>query len=269
MENNITRHPFSNAIVFHDFEIPSTEKIQGWFELTEQLFQKYGLVPNRIGLSYFEKKSSPKSITFKVGKKRLYEQKFEDIKAIDILAMPPDYGTECFDFLFGSWFHLDKKEQENSFIIVMDAAIIPMDQVIITEIIQRFSTFLKPRYGYVFKRRFLQGPGFYHIGMLGDNDPKYPLTKKERQFIDQWGKHIDYGPYKAGDLRDIYPCNILSQAHMNHIVGGMSFSDWISKKSYRGKVIPIQENLWAWWVEEENIPVLQEELAETGFLICV
>lgn len=271
IENNIQQSIWAHTIAFHDFEMPSPEMIQGWFESMEKLFQGYGLIPNRIALTYFEKKSGSKSITFKIGKKRLYDQNFNDIQSIHMMAMPPDYGTESFDDLLSAYLSLYKTNKKNTFILMMDGEVVPLDSQVVIELIKKSAIFLNPRYGYIFKRRFRHGPLGYPVGIGSGSDRKNPVPEEERNLISKWSDHIRMpdGEYKTGDLRDIYPCNILSQPHMDHMIEGMLFQDWISQKSHRGVLIPIRKKLWTWWVEEEHIPIVREELRNTGFLICV
>ena len=56
---------------------------------------------------------------------------------------------------------------------------------------------------------------------------------------------------------------------MDHVVDGLKFPDWVKAKPYRGEIIPVQDGIWSWWVEEANIVAVREELRPTGFVICI
>ena len=122
------------------------------------------------------------------------------------------------------------------------------------------------RYGYVFQREFSKIVG-YEYGVISGLKYDHP----EREFIDKWGK--DYypgGSYKTGDMRDIYPINILSSAHINRqIFVNQSLEQWINDCKRRGRLEKVCDDLWLWHVSEEQISPVREALRETRLLLCI
>ena len=74
--------------------------------------------------------------------------------------------------------------------------------------------------------------------------------------------------YQTGDLRDIYPMNIPSSLHLDREVLGMRFEDWVSNQAH-GKLELLDENLFAWCVDEKDIPEVREVLKPTGMMLCI
>ncbi|MBN9565641.1 MAG: hypothetical protein J0G29_06085, partial [Alphaproteobacteria bacterium] len=73
----------------------------------------------------------------------------------------------------------------------------------------------------------------------------------------------------TGMLRDVYPLNFLSQAHLANQVEGMPFDQWVASDLARGTLNPLTDSMWSWRVEEDNIPAIREALRPTGLVLCI
>lgn len=124
------------------------------------------------------------------------------------------------------------------------------------------------RYGIGYERRLMNGPEMYADGMaagLGYSDAE----EQERNEITNWF-YERRGPNRhlQGLLRDVYPLNILTEVHVNHLVGDATLQEWIAASDGRGTLRRANENLWFWRLEEEQIPPVRRELSNAGMLIA-
>ena len=77
------------------------------------------------------------------------------------------------------------------------------------------------------------------------------------------------GKYKTGDLRDLYPMNLLSKEHEKHVIEGLLFFNLIKADPQRGELIELNPSLWAWWIEADNISSVREALRPLGWVIAI
>lgn len=125
------------------------------------------------------------------------------------------------------------------------------------------------KYGIYFKRSWYQGPEWYPYGIVS-HYPKHSLTEIEEDQINRWRVAYNHpqGSYQTGQLRDIYPGNILVDVHIQQSVGSKSLHEWIESNAKHGMLEKITDQHWYWAVDEEHIPYVQEALQPYGFLLC-
>ena len=175
------------------------------------------------------------------------------------MALPPEFGTMMFDAIFFAFFD---KRYSNA---VVDSKIVKIDDKLFQDFVKDLVDIVKPKYGYIFQRNFQNVVG-YEFGMNSGR-----LSDEERTLVGRWGKvYRNGGKYKTGDLRDIYPINILSGAHMEReIFPKTKFRNWIESSEKHGNLQKLNNELWSWHVSDELISPVRESLRPTGMILCI
>lgn len=136
-----------------------------------------------------------------------------------------------------------------------------------SELINSFLNCIESRYGIGYERPLHKGPNLYAVGMvtgLGASVADW----QEADAIGKWlWEGINGQAYMKGKLRDVYPCNILSDVHLLSPVDGVSLADWIRQDGERGVLSPLNNGLWLWKVESHALFPIQRELGDNGLLI--
>jgi hypothetical protein len=259
MLNNYTRGKIANSIALHDFRNDKPD-IKGWFEYIVEFFRKNGIAPTRISNPNPKAK---KTITFNNGQKKLYECNFEEIDAIELSAW--DLNEDKIVF---ACFDLNLFPKKNSLVLSFDDQLVLFDHKPMNRLVKDLAGFFGAKYGYCYQRNFSKGPSWYPFGTLQGIDA---FDDPEAKLITQWSNkyHMPDGDYKTGDLRDIYPMNVLCSIHLQRIVNGQSLKEWIEKDKNHGELEKLDDDLWAWWVESLQIPKVREELKDTGIILCI
>ena len=253
------------ALAFYDLEKDSID-LRGLFTFFEDWFLEQGYTPMR-GSADGEGIKATKTWTFKYTKKFLEKRNFEKIIAFWFAAYPPEWDYDATDGLFSVQVEL---EDQGFFNLYFHNSIVPFERGLVETLIKDISRYLKAQYGIVYQRDFDKGPGLYAGGVItGLNESKFPEHAIEEDRIAEWHRRY-FRPwrYHLGQLRDIYPMNLLSEAHLKETVFGKSLKEWIGSSSEHGELKPLTDILWEWWVPENNIPTVREELLPTGIIIC-
>ena len=108
-------------------------------------------------------------------------------------------------------------------------------------------------------------PQYYNHGISSSD-----MSRDEKDKIRSWGMHFDCkdGQYKPGDLRDVYPYNIISELHLNRNVHGQTLESWIKSDPSHGTLEKISDTHWLWTVEDQHIPHTQEVLSSAHLLVA-
>jgi hypothetical protein len=259
MINDIKRGPLANALVFHDFQRKPID-IKGWFYFVESWFKREGVTPNRIS------GRAGKNIGFEREKKRLEKEDFKSIQDGGwIAALPPSIRIEMFDFLFAV--HLDCTPPQDTLVLCWDDQIIKFGKEYLETLAKNLYAYFEPAYGYGYQREFRYGPTFYPFGVLSGIDAFSEEAKQITQWSIQYGRSD--GSYKTGMFRDIYPINFLSKSHLTQKVGNTTLQNWIESSPQHGDLHAlVNDKLWSWWIPEDKIAAVREELKPTGLIIC-
>ena len=258
--NTVKRSPLANTLALHDFA-NTTYDLKGWVAYMANLFKEYGLEPTRMGVS---------APSIKSGKMKTYIREIKKLDTVDnatitgITMQATMNGSDDShgDEIFHSCFEVGLGD--TNCVLTLDSALVPLDFHIWNKITQQMAIFFQPRYGYGFQRIYKKGPRWYPFGVcvnLGYED-------SERKEISSWSKTYHSRKYRTGDMRNIYQLNVLSSAHNQRMVEGMALFDWISADTNRGSLTKLGENLWSWWVKDEEIDLVRAALKPTGILLC-
>ena len=261
--NDVKRSEFANVLALHDFAINSYD-LKGWVGYTVELFRSYGLEPTRMGIAAPSIKST-KMHTYIREVRKLDTVDNATITGISLQATRHDSDDSCWDDIFNA--DLGIRDEKPSCVLVLDNAIVSLDCHIWNQITQQMANFFKPNYGYAFQRSFRKGPECYPFGIIGRSG-NVTISDQESNLISRWDHTYRKGKYQTGELRDIYPLNVLSAAHNERMVDGKSLFDWIKTDANRGTLTQLGDNLWSWWVEESHIDAVRAALKPTGILLC-
>lgn len=260
--NDVKRSELANALALHDFA-NTTYDLKAWVAYVVELFRTYGLEPTRMGIS---------ATSIKYGKMKTYIREVKKLDTIDnatitgIEIQATRHGSDDsnWDDIFNAFLSIENSQ--STCVISLDNEIVKFDRQIWNGITQNLSNFFNPRYGYGFQRTHKKGPVFYPLGIGCDLE----YRSAESELINCWANayRIPSGKYRTGDMRDIYPMNVLSAAHNERMVEDMPLFDWINADASRGTLTKLDDNLWSWWVPEAQIDAVRASLKPTGILLC-
>jgi hypothetical protein len=260
--NNFKRGQIANCLALHEItHIPTSAK--GWIQIIIDYFNKYGLTPTRMSLSgeYYNSKNT---VSFKYGLRALEKHNYEGLTGLSMYALPPNHDIDMFDGIFIAEINFDKTYGDY-IAFCFDNNIVPFDKSFFQELTVKINSFFKPLYGYIYQRKFSEGPNHYPFGVIGGSEV---IEDTEEKKIGEWGRVYSSKRYRTGLLRDIYPYNILTSAHLEQVINGETLEQWIKKNSSHGTLEKITDDHWLWSLTPEQIPAVQEALYPSGILLC-
>jgi len=91
------------------------------------------------------------------------------------------------------------------------------------------------------------------------------LIHEDPARICQWSEALrECAHIKNGWLREVYPLNYLSNAHLNAPVGDHMLRQWILEDADRGTMAPVTSDLMLWDVPDDRIGEISKELMAAG-----
>lgn len=258
--NDIERGEVANCISLHDFANMKPD-LRIWTQYVIDFFKKYNILPSKISSPA---KTTTKNILFQNGIRQLEKLNYQ-VEHIWIGALPPDHNSDIFSAIFTA--NIRFRDSRTYCGLIFDNEITGFDTKEINQIAVELSRLVKAKYGYVYQRDFNKGPTWYPYGVISGLERGEP----ERKLITKWQDAycMPDGEYKTGDLRDIYPINYLSRAHIDRMILGIRFADWIKSDINHGYLEQLDEDFWSWQVEFDQIDSVREKLRHTGMILCI
>lgn len=162
---------------------------------------------------------------------------------------------------------VDDRFCTNNFYLYFEPSRPRIDPEYFSSLIRRLFRYFKPTYGigYLIEQRFV--PAYYVSGFIEGR-----LEEVEQRRIGDWGSYYsDRWVPKAGELRDVYELNYLSDIHLNRPVGNVpgspSLRDWISSTD-AGSLSPINETLTLWELNTSRRDEIRQTLLKGGSLVA-
>lgn len=242
----------------YDFT-PESCDLQGWLTYMEEWAEQVGIPWETMGGT-----GSKKLIQFKNGKRKLEKNGFVNIEGFSIDGGVSEPGTTA-NWQTAAYFY----PVDNYLYFCFLEDIVDFTKPELQPIIQHLLKFTGSKYGIAYQREYLKGPYWYALGVIGTAG-KIEIPKSESELISKWRieyRHSD-GDYYTGLLRDVYPYNLLTEAHLQQKVNGANLEQWINKTPQHGTLDRITDQHWLWSVPSDYIPVIQKELYPSGLLLC-
>lgn len=235
--------------------------IRDSFLYFEQMAEQFGYPWGSLGVG-----SGLKFLQFKTGKRKLEKMNFETKDPVILLGGVTAPGTNLnwklnFTINFGPY---------SRCLLFSYPADSDIDhQAFGLQLIKDVSRFCDFEYGIGFDRKYVWGPDMYCTGTIY-NATRQPIPDEERDQIGAWMRKyaLSNGKYKIGDLRDIYPYNMLTEPHLIRQIGSQNLKDWILSNPQHGTLEKITDRHWLWSIDPDQIPMIQEALEPTGILLC-
>ena len=250
------------CIALYDFDI-SHFKLKEWVEYGEEWMTGLGYPSNTMGLPH-----SGKFLLYKNGKRRLEKENYAEIKKYVHFYGGGEAGTN-YGWKISTCYHGEEKTLHLCF----DEETMTFSYDFLEKLLKDLGQFCSPHYGIGFLREKKYGPDYYALGYSHGLKMAYqnPEHGKESERIYCWRTkyHRPSGTYQTGDLRDVYPFNVLCQAHLDRDVNGQRFEEWVKASPERGQLKQVTDSLWTWWVEADHIPAVREALAPSGMILCL
>lgn len=73
--------------------------------------------------------------------------------------------------------------------------------------------------------------------------------------------------YKDTLLRMVYPVNVINNHHFNIEIGSVNLKEWILSDEKHGSLEELNNGMWLWTVEDDELDKLNKCLGEVGILI--
>lgn len=74
------------------------------------------------------------------------------------------------------------------------------------------------------------------------------------------------GIHESSYLKDVYPYQIVSEAHLSYKIDGISLKDWIFQSELNGYLFEFGDNKWIWVIDDKVINQIRERLIENNLL---
>lgn len=248
------------CIALYDFDVTQF-KLKEWVEYGEEWMTTLGYPPNTMGIP-----PSTKYMLYKNGKKKLEKAEYKKEDVTFYGGGEPGTG---YPWKLAAYF----AEDDKTTYLCFDEETMTFSYDFLEKLLKDLSRFCLLHYGIGFLREYKYGPDSYVLGVSEGLKMAYqnPEHGEESERIHNWLKQYRYasGTYKTGDLRDVYPFNVLCQVHLDREVNGQRFEEWVTASPERGQLKKVTDTLWTWWVEADHIPAVREALAPSGMILCL
>lgn len=240
----------------------STYNLKGWYEYMLTWFEQCGTSPDMVGVTGqgFSKKALP----FAYLNKRLEKKGFQGIESIELYSTVPDYTQ----LVFGWKLSADLNIKAKTMTVCFDDNSVGFNFSYLKRLVKELSQFYEFQYGICYQREFKKGPALYAYGFtagLGYDES----DMNEKGLISKWlHDSYDKSSYLEGYMRDIYPLNVLSNAHLNKHVGEQPLKEWVLRTSERGTLEQLNESCWIWEVNTRDTANIRCVLGAHRVLIC-
>jgi hypothetical protein len=231
------------------------------FYYFEQMAEKFGYPWGALGIT-----GKSKLLQFKTGIKKLEKMGFDELNSFDLLGGVDEPGTHL-NWKINVGVNFDQYSRCIYFSYPADSSI--DHQAFGRQLIKDVSQFSDFEYGIGFDRMYRRGPDMYCLGVISSMG-RDRIPDDEEDQISCWSREYlrTDGDYTIGDLRDIYPYNMLTEPHLIRQVGSQTLKDWILSNPKHGTLEKVTDKHWLWSIDPEQIPMIQETLEPTGILLC-
>jgi hypothetical protein len=208
---------------------------------------------------------SGKIVGFSRTHTRLQRQGFSGVTSIDVFATLPNGEIPVTDWWAKSYLNLQYKP---CFVLAARRSVTSLEDDRLASLVKGCVSLLTPVYGIGYHRNHDKGPIWYAIGLNYSRTAEEAVRmSEETTAISWWGdRAMGKEVYREGFLRDVYPYNYLSQAHLTRRVGTESLQEWIGSEPSRCTLTRLDDRMTLWKVPSRRIDRLRKELRSTGVI---
>jgi len=255
MKNEFTQY---TCVAFYGFAVTASTAVH-CYERMLQWFAQKGCPPDRMGVK--GEGFSGKLLDFSRPSAKLKKNGFRGVASVEIHSKPP---SECPTSVDGRMM-ADLSIVREYAILSAESLLVPFEAML--DIAHAVVQHLKPCYGIGYQRNRRLGPSFYALGInYGTQGVFSGPEYEEKVRISSWIEGMSQHVYRQGLLRDVYPYNFLTEAHLFRNVAGLPLNEWIQKDSGRGRLVPFSGNMSLWSVDQVAIPQVCEDLHREGII---
>lgn len=230
-----------------------------FYEDTLQWFQANDCPPDKLSVA--GEGFSGKPTAFNRTHGRLMKGGFQGIDSVTVLSMCPDSSLPLTDWRMTAILSL----KDSYVVLAADSSVASMDSML--SVARTTVEHLKPCYGIGYVREMRLGPSLYAIGLnygthTAFSGPEY----EEKLRITRWGEAMGQHAYRDGFVRDVYPCNFLTNPQLSRSVAGASLHDWITHDASRGQLTEFAGDVFLWSVDEAVIQPVRDVLHREGVI---
>lgn len=229
--------------------------LRNWWNEMEVWATELKVPPNEISGGF---KRKPKGLVSHNGYElNKYRSRFikqletENIEGLELIRVWPEGGYKMLDWEFLGLYGLDHPIG-TTFMVGIDKnrlGEVPRYSLatFCKEVTRRSRSYLSARYGFAvaMPRDFM--PGGYAVGIATT------MPKELMYDANAWIHVSNHVPWRAEcnwRLRNVYGYNILTDKHLDISVGGQRLEDWIKVSNNRGRLYPLDRNLYLWTFQE-------------------
>jgi hypothetical protein len=258
----------ASVLVFYDWS--GELNLKGWLAVTEGFFRSVGSSPNRA--TYRDARGNTRNI----GIARLHELdsaiETQSLEVFDLHPPRKDFNS------FRTYAGYNVLGRKKTAVFSYDCNDIDVD--LYAAITQEFSSIAGSIYGHAFLRPISLGPVMYaydlmySVGVEGAND----VRRAEERQVNLWREErldlvVQNKPaafrHLLGMLRDVFPMNVLTPAHVRHQVFGKTLAEWIMSSEVRGHLQEVSKEVWVWILPRRDLANVRLALKSCGMLISV
>lgn len=262
--NDFSRGTIMSAIALHDFSKEECDH-KKWIQYCIGIMNQYGLTPTRMGITAPSLKSNQMK-TFKREIKNLDKIDPNSITSISLQATIHASDDSWKDYLFHCDFSINSVNKRCSFVVVIDNHVHLLLKNEVNTIIQNLCKYFEPKYGYYYQRERKKGPHCYVGGIIMGVERENP----ESINISSWNKNYCISDkYQTGCIRDIFPMNLIVNEHLSReVLPNTTLQQFIQSDTRHGILDTLGDDRYAWWIDNESIPLVREALRPSGIIIA-
>lgn len=226
------------------------ETVLGWLE-------SRGVVPAKLGVT--APGFSSKMTSFESTYGRLLRRSFSGLKSFELTGD----GTSR----DGSAAHANAGFVPDCCFVCASASAAPLPSGELMSLARELVQLLRPQYGIGFRRMRRLGPAAFALGLAYNLDAWGPDLEEAKR-INRWGD-LDVRASAIGRsiLRDVYPWNFLTDAHLSRSIGQLALDEWIRSSPERGSLLPVSNGIVLWEIADSQIPQVRSSLEAEGLLL--
>lgn len=234
----------------------TAETVETFYSSVVEWFQSLGYPPDKAAIR--APGHSGKYVSFGRADVKLAKNGFAGVTSMEISALMPDA-----QFLANDYFLTAQYSRKFSFMYVGSlGSIASLSRSVMLPLAQRIIDCACPEYGIGYMRDRSLGPSLYAVGINKGEE----LSYEEALRISRWGNASKAHVWREGLLRDIYPWNFITHAHLRKQVNGISLQEWIVQDSQRGEIIPLSKDISLWDIKEINILTVRKILQDNNII---